>query len=562
MFQRILTIILILVIVLFGGFYAYRELLPPEVVETTGPVYSTKEVIKGDISVGVETTGRLDASYGGGITVPGQRNYGGPSVSYIIEELLAKEGDNVEAGQIIGKLKSPDIEMQIEQKLSTIENKKKDLADMVGVDVSQVGSINPSNGITLNAPIEGRITNLAIEEGDDLELGEPVCRIVDNSKYRIRAKLVPAEKEKAKEGQTVSLKFKDFDSAVEAKLIEVSSEPVPDNDNEGNVNGFVYWAVIEGENPGLIQPGMSVQVSLSQDTDSLSASYLVNGATVDSYMEEERVINRTNGIATEVFVRELENIKAGDPILAMTGPDTQKAIQEKIDGIRQLEMEVAQLKGNLNNLDIKASMAGVISHMSRQEGESVMAGDWIGSIFNTNEMMLWTQVDDIDILKVKQEATVKVTVDALPGESFEGKVQNISTRGNEQGGVTKYDVYINVSGDAQLKPGMQANAYIDAGSAEDALLVPIEAVFEEDGKQMVEILKDDEKIELVTIEPGLMNDRYLEVKEGLELGDLVVTGSSADILPSQHIKSNDSMLPSKGEDDKEDPGTEEPGKDN
>jgi hypothetical protein len=44
------------------------------------------------------------------------------------------------------------------------------------------------------------------------------------------------------------------------------------------------------------------------------------------------------------------------------------------------------------------------------------------------------------------------------------------------------------------------------------------------------------------VELGLMNDRFAEVKSGLAEGDLVITGSTADLLPSQTIKS-DSLLP-------------------
>jgi len=47
---------------------------------------------------------------------------------------------------------------------------------------------------------------------------------------------------------------------------------------------------------------------------------------------------------------------------------------------------------------------------------------------------------------------------------------------------------------------------------------------------------------VVRVELGLMNDRYAEIKSGLEEGQLVVTGSSADVLPGQRIKSND-ILP-------------------
>ena len=49
-----------------------------------------------------------------------------------------------------------------------------------------------------------------------------------------------------------------------------------------------------------------------------------------------------------------------------------------------------------------------------------------------------------------------------------------------------------------------------------------------------------------------MNDREAEVKSGLSEGELVITGSSADLLPSQHISTKDSIIPSKDNNNKDD----------
>ena len=90
---------------------------------------------------------------------------------------------------------------------------------------------------------------------------------------------------------------------------------------------------------------------------------------------------------------------------------------------------------------------------------------------------------------------------------------------------------------------MQAHAYIDAGSASNVLLIPVEAIFEEDGSPKVEILNKNGTTKVVSLKLGLMNDKVAEVKSGLNEGDLVITGSSADVLPSQHIGTKDSILP-------------------
>lgn len=558
MSQRIITIALILIIILGGGLYAYKQLVPPQTQETQGPVYATKEVIRGDISVGVNTTGMLNPTRGGGIRVPGERSYDGTPITFVLDKILVKDGDEVKNGQVIAMLKSYDLEVQLEEKRSKLEAKLKELSEMTGMQPEDINSINPSKGITIRSPADGRIINLEVKEGDELNLGQVITRVVDDSRYKVRAKLHPLEFKKVSLGQKILLKFPYFEGFIEGQITDINPNPIPDKDESGFASSYVYWITIEGENPGLVLPGMEVYAGLPSDESNTNAYLFINKAKVESYIQEKKIINKAEGIVTDVYVYDMQQVKEGDAILSLSGPDVQETLQSLIDEIRELQLEVRRLEAQFSQLEITASMDGVVASIHRQEGETVRPGEWIGDIFNTSEMMLWTQVDDIDIVHVKQDAPVKVTVDAVPGEIYEGKVTHVSPMGEKINGITRFSVNMQVKGGPQLRPGMQANAYIDAGSAKDVLLVPIEAIFEEDGKAMVEVLEPDGTVKLADIKLGLMNDRYAEVISGVKEGDLVITGSSADLLPSQHIKSNDNLLPDKEEDGNNDNGNPKP----
>ncbi|WP_066506266.1 efflux RND transporter periplasmic adaptor subunit [Abyssisolibacter fermentans] len=548
MFQRVLMIILILAVVIFGGFYAYNELVPNnDVAEAQGPIYSTQDVVKGNISVGVDTSGRVNETHGGGIKIPGDR-YSGTQINYVIEKVFVEDGDSVKKDQLLVRLSSPDLDSKIKEAKDRLKSKREQLADMTGVSIDEVDDINPSKGITIKSPIDGRVINLDAEEGDELKLGHVVSRIVDDSKFIVRAKVSPVEYKLVKAGSEVELKFANFEGTYKAIVKEINKNAVPDVDNNGTAKGFVHWMTIEGDNPGLIQPNMQVQVGVRDEVNKDTVLFFTNQGNVEGFGEEKRVLNRAEGIVTQVFVHNMDIIKKGDNIVSMAGADMQKSIQDKLDEIFELKRQINDLNSKFDNLDVKASMDGMIGYLEAEEGESARAGGWIGSIFDTGRMMMWTQVDDIDILNVKQDAPVEVTVDAMPGEVFEGKVMHVNTRGDNNNGVTNYEVSIEVYGNEKLKPGMQANAFIDAGSAEGVLLIPLEALFEEDGKSMVEVLQEDGSAKLTQVKIGLMNDREAEVTEGLKEGDKVITGSSADLLPSQHIKSKDPILPDKNDD--------------
>ncbi len=571
MLQRVATIVIIIFVVLGGGVYAYKQLVPPP-EEAQGPVYATKPVVKGDIAVGVETTGTLNPSGGGSLRTPGSRsaNVSG-SYSFILDELLAEEGDEIKKEQIVARLASPQLESKIESVEDKLEMDRKSLADLLNVDVNELNNMRFSRGITLSAPIDGRVIGLNVKEGQELQKGEIAAKIVDDSRFKLTAKVTVSEFHDIEVGQRVALKFQNFGNFLEAEVTNINHEPVPEPvaELQGNSNHassdpdaqytYVHWIEIEGANPGLVRSGMKVSVgfvdknykgkiNISDMDYNNEVRWICYPAEIEGYVSEEKVLSSAEAIATEVHVHEMEKVKKGDYLVSLAGEDAQETIEENFDEIREQEEELRELRVLYDQMEVKSPMDGVVAHISRSEGESLNSNDWLGSIYNTSDMRMSVMVDDIDVMLISQESPVEVTLDAVSGKIYKGEVEFISTMGEERDGITRFRIEINVEGGAELRPGMQAKAFIDAGSAENVLLIPVEALFEEDNKPKVEVLNDDGTVKVATVKLGLMNDRVAEVKSGLKEGEQVIVGSSADLLPSQSIKSQDSLLPSTGDD--------------
>ncbi|KKM09904.1 RND transporter [Clostridiales bacterium PH28_bin88] len=575
MIQRIFMIVLILVVVLGGGYYAYQQLVPPPEQEATGPVYSTQPVTRGDIYVGVDVTGPLNPSRGGGLQVDYSRGAMGAS-SYIIDALLVQAGDPVYQGEVVAILASPDLETRIKSLEEQIRANRQSLADLMDVPVDQVDRIDPAKGITLRAPIDGRVVGLTAKEGTKIEQGVTVARIVDDSRFRVIAKFTPGEISQVKVGDRAVLRFPQMEGLVKVEVTDVNTNPIPEDvsqltsefssygSSESEQYEFVYWVTLEGENTGLLRPGMQARVGILRSADvdetndtalAMDAFWTRYYASIEGFVQEERVYNKADAIATRVYVKEMQTVKAGDPLVSLAGKEAQQDIEAKLDKIRQQEMELSDLISQQNKLEIRAPMDGIVANIEKQAGQTVGPGEWFGYIYNTSDMRLWGQVDDVDVLLVQQGAPVQVTVDALPGRTFEGSVEMVDTMGYDQNGITRFGVNIKVVGSVELRPGMQGKAHVKAGSATGVLLVPLEAIFEEDGQSKVEILLPDGTTKVVAVELGLMNDRVAEVKSGLEEGQLVITGSTADLLPSQRIQSKDALLPGTPGGDKDQNGS-------
>lgn len=545
MIKKAFSVLVMAVLIGFAGAYAYLELMPKtNENKNNGPIYSTEAVIEGDIKVGVETVGSLNPSRNGSIEVPGDR-YSPGKYSYILKEILAEEGDEVKKGDPLIILASTDIEQAIEKNKDEIEIIEESLVDLTGLSIEKVNNLNPRNGISINAPIQGRVIDLELKTGDSIEESQVIAQIVDDTNFIIEGTLAVSEVLNYSVGSTVKLSFPYFSGVLEGTVKSVNSNSMPSNEGDEYGKGFVYKYQVVAENPGLIQKGMTVQVGYTDET-SEQIYYAKNDGEVIEFVDQENILGTTDAIITKVHVNNMEFVEKGAPILTMSGEDTRELIEGKLEELRERRREIADLEKKTTEMTLTSTLDGVVAQYYSEEGDTLQIGDWIGRVYNTNDMMLWTQIDDIDILNVQKDAPVRITVDAIPGKSYSGLVEHVSTSGNSESGLTKFDVTITLEGGPSLRPGMQANAYIEGGEAKGVLLVPIEGVFEEDGKTMVEVLDEKGMPVAKIIETGLMNNRYAEVKEGLKLGEKVITGSSSDMLPSEHIESEDTILPDNG----------------
>lgn len=546
----------ILVTVAGGGYYAFRRLLPPPPQEATGPVYAASPVVRGDISVGVELTGSLNPTQGGGIMVPFNPGPGPvPQVNMTVAEVLVKDGDRVQQGQVLVRLAGGDVEEQLRSKEKSLQAERKSLAGLVGLPPERLDEVDPAQGITLRAPIAGRVTGLDVKEGQAVKQGQIVAKVVDDSRFRVAAWLVPLEAGAVKPGQRVLLRFEEFADFVEGTVTDVSPEPVPTPASElrdsfesygskdKDAYHLVYPVVVTGRNAGLVRPGAPVQVGVPAGD---GVSFWRYYGKVEGYAAEEQVLSGATALVTRLHVRNMQKVPAGAPLVTLAGADARDLIQERLARIRDLEAEVRQLRARLGDLFVRAPLTGVVGHIEARPGMTAQPGQWMGDIFNPLEMQMFAMVDDVDVLRVRQGAPVRVTLDALPGKELRGSVQQVAMMGKNERGVSQFQVIVKVTGTPDLRPGMQARAYVEEGSARGVLLAPLEAVFEEDGKSKVEVLLPDGTVKVVPVELGLMNDRYAEIKAGLKEGDRVVTGSTADILPSERIRSGN-LLPGAGQ---------------
>ena len=188
------------------------------------------------------------------------------------------------------------------------------------------------------------------------------------------------------------------------------------------------------------------------------------------------------------------------------------------------------VKVDLNYVQIRAPIRGVVASVTTQEGETVaasFAAPTFVTIIGDNALLLVAMVDETDIANVRSGNPVTFSVDSFTARDFPGTVVSTAPKATIVSGVVNYEVTITISKDAQLlKPDMTANVSIETAQHE-ALVLPVEAV-QHDGEQKFVYVPAKAGPERRAVIVGNRTGAMVEIKRGLSPSDDVLFETSAD----------------------------------
>lgn len=139
--------------------------------------------------------------------------------------------------------------------------------------------------------------------------------------------------------------------------------------------------------------------------------------------------------------------------------------------------------------------------------------------YDTAEISL--TVDELDISRLSIGQPVTVTLDALPGQSFDGSITLIDPNGSSAGGDTKYTVTVSIARTQDMLDGMNASVTAELACHDGLLLIPAAALYEDAGGTYVYTGtdKNGEPSGPVAVTTGLSDGTNVEITGGLSDGD-------------------------------------------
>jgi RND family efflux transporter MFP subunit len=186
---------------------------------------------------------------------------------------------------------------------------------------------------------------------------------------------------------------------------------------------------------------------------------------------------------------------------------------------------------------IASPIAGSVASRLVETGEMVRPGKAVADIVDLRRVKVRLSVPEHDIVKLRAGQKASVELDARPGERFSGKVLNIGSKAESPTGHTyPVEVLVEDGGARGIKSGMFARAEIVAAAIADAITIPKDWLAGDDARPVVFVARGDTAREVRVKLGGTTAGNAVQVLEGLDDGDLVVTFGQKELADGAPIR--------------------------
>lgn len=171
---------------------------------------------------------------------------------------------------------------------------------------------------------------------------------------------------------------------------------------------------------------------------------------------------------------------------------------------------------------IHAPITGVVTKVNKNLGEQVAPGESILEITNLDTVWVEAPIFERDLGLLSKNTRASFTTAAFPGQEFSGTVVDNGKVVDESRRAATV-VFSVPNREHALRIGMQADVRLDAGESVTAMMIPREAVVEDEGKKIVYVLLSGEEFQRREVKLGPESGDKVAVVEGLKVGERVVT---------------------------------------
>lgn len=438
----------VVVAVATGGVFIYKR-------------QSDKTKNKNDeIKTDLVTRGDLDVSITGEASVEPFERY--EIISMVSGDITSSPynvGDTVKKDAILYQFDTSTAQTNIQKQEISLEQSKNNLSNAQS-DLSEAQS-----KLYITAPSSGIISDLTIKKGESVQNGQSIAQIKNTQDLEVTLPFTRSQISSISIGQTATLSSSAHMSSVNGTVQSISSEPVAQSDGS-----LLYNVKISFTNPGSFTEGLTVG-------GEVNGLYSPGYGTV-SAAETGSVKSDSSGTISQLNYSNGDYVRAGSVIATISSDNLttqERSVKSSELNVKNAELSMKETKDSLDDYSIKSPISGTVITKNAKAGDTIdrsNSSEILMVVADISKLKFKMDIDELDVSSVKEGQTVEITCDALPGETFNGRINSISVEGTATNGVTTYSAEVIIDEPGNLRPSMNIDASVIVQSSKDTLIVP------------------------------------------------------------------------------------------
>ena len=424
-------------------------------------------------------------------------------------------GDTIEKGTVLYTIDSSDVATSVEKAQLALEQAQRSYD--ATADAQYIRSV-----------IGGTVASIKVKAGDYVTAGQEIATVRDDSSLLLTLEFPAADASGFAVGQAAEVilngTFETLSGTVQA---------VAGTDTISSGNLLVRTVTIAVKNNGSLTTAQAASATINGVSALASARF--------DYQHQQTVTATTSGTVAAVCVKEGTAIEANTAIVQLSGTELSRQVQSAADSLLNAQLSMSDTEKQMENYTITSPISGTVIQKNVKAGDTVgtdtTASETLCTIYDLSYLEMTLNVDELEILSIKEGQTVTITADAISDRTFTGVVTSVSAAGTTTGGTTTYPVTIRIDDTGDLLPGMNATAEIEVSSASNALAVPNGSVVRgnyvlvtKDSPSAANAVQDmtaPDGYVYVKITTGTSDNDSIEVTGGLQEGDTIAYDANA-----------------------------------
>lgn len=450
-------------------------------------------------------------------------------------------------------------------------------------EASTTGSVDVKTTNTYALEVNGKVIS-ALEQGDSFKKGDVLVEL-DNSDGEaiiegLADSLLTAEDNLASSKSSLTTAKINYQKALDANHIAIQLADLNTQKSQESVEGAL--ASLESAN---INADLAYE-SAAAALEKAKTDAIVNASSTDAIDAAENKLDSTQASGdnsaeqaelnyeksqleqSSTYWNNLSSLQAAEvqiKLAKLNISDSELKYKQAERSIENAKEDIEDAKTDLENYKITAAYDGIISSTGYKVGEQAGQGN-AGISVLSNDYILKATISENDLPKVKIGNEAAISLDAYSDTELGGTLEKINPVSTNTNGIVTYDVLISFKDikDIELFYGLSANISIITAKAENVLYVPLQSVYKENGKSYVDVLRTGntvqgdatipqasgsqpnqpsqsnlrnqtnqsasadkdaqaQTIEKVEVTTGINDYVNIEIKSGINEGDIIVT---------------------------------------